>query len=99
MTTVDHMEEECEACGCVAEVGTIIRDGDDLVMIPVEGDNEEDARARQERYIAVAKEACPDVLVSSELQTVEDGVVLNTTLQFTCTAEKMIFEMRARFVR
>ena len=96
---VEHKEEVCEACGCLAEVGTIIRDGDDIVVIPVEGDNEADARARQERYIDVAKQACPDVLVSSELQTVEGGVVLNTTLQFTCTAEKMIFEMRARSVR
>ena len=99
MTTVDHMEDVSEACGCVAEVGTIIRDGDDIVMIPVEGDDEADARARQARYVDVAKQACPEVLVSSELQTVEGGVVLNTTLQFTCTAEKMIFEMRARSVR
>ncbi|WP_024872102.1 YfcZ/YiiS family protein [Tolumonas lignilytica] len=96
---VEHKEEVCEACGCLAEVGTIIRDGDDIVVIPVEGDDEADARARQERYVEVAKQACPDVLVSSELQTVANGVILNTTLQFTCTAEKMIFEMRARSVR
>ncbi|WP_316672119.1 YfcZ/YiiS family protein [uncultured Tolumonas sp.] len=96
---VEHKEEVCEACGCLAEVGTIIHEGDDVVVIPVEGDDEADARARQARYIDVAKQACADVLVSSELQTVADGVVLHTTLQFTCTAEKMIFEMRARSVR
>lgn len=92
-------DEVCEACGVIAEVGTIIHEGDDVVVIPVEGDNETDAAERQARYVAVAKEVCPDVQVSSELQQVEDGVVLNTTLQFTCTAEKMIFEMRARSVR
>lgn len=92
-------DEVCEACGVIAEVGTIIHEGDDVVVIPVEGDNETDAAERQARYVAVAKEVCADVQVSSELQQVEDGVVLNTTLQFTCTAEKMIFEMRARSVR
>ena len=80
---VEHKEEVCEACGCLAEVGTIIHEGDDVVVIPVEGDDEADALAQ----------------VSSELHTVDGGVVLNTTLQFTCTAEKMFFEMRARSVR
>ncbi len=92
-------DDICEACGVLAEVGTIIKDGDDVVVIPVEGDNEADARARQERYIEIAKQACADVQVNSELQQAAEGVVLNTTLKFTCTAEKMIFEMRARSVR
>ena len=92
-------DEVCEACGCLAEVGTIIRDGDDVVSIPVEGDTEAEAQALQARYVDVARQVCADVQITSELQTVEDGVVLNTVLQFTCTAEKMIFEMRARSVR
>lgn len=96
---VEHKEEVCEACGCLAEVGTIIREGDDTVVVPVEGDNEADARARQARYLEVAKMACPDVKMSEELIQQSSGVVLQTVFQFTCTAEKMIFEMRARSVR
>jgi hypothetical protein len=33
---VEHKEEVCEACGCLAEVGTIIHEGDDVVVIPAE---------------------------------------------------------------
>ena len=79
-------DDICEACGVLAEVGTIIKDGDDVVVIPVEGDNEADARARQERYIEIGKQACADVQVNSELQQAAEGVVLNTTLKFVITS-------------
>lgn len=96
---VESKEEVCEACGCLAEVGTIIREGDETVVIPVEGNDEADARARQARYLDVAKMACPGVKMQDELQQTSSGVVLQTVFEFTCTAEKMIFELRARSVR
>lgn len=96
---IEPKEEVCEACGCLAEVGTIIREGDDVVTVPVEGSDEADARARQARYLEIAKMACPDVKMQDELTQVGSGVVLNTVFEFTCTAEKMIFELRARSVR
>ena len=34
----------------------------------------------------------------SELSQGPDGVILKARLQFTCTAEKLIFEMRARSI-
>lgn len=94
--STEQVQEACEACGCYAEIGTVINEGDDAVLMPIEGDNEADARARLTQYEALAKEVCADVQVSSELAPQAAGVVLNTVFKFTCTAEKLIFELRAR---
>ena len=45
---------------------------------------------------ALAKQVTAEAKSSSELSRGPDGVILKARLQFTCTAEKLIFEMRAR---
>ena len=39
-----------------------------------------------------------EAVIDSELTQGADGVILKARLQFTCTAEKLIFEMRARSI-
>ena len=63
-----ELNETCDSCGCFAEIGTIIGEGDDVMELVIEA----------------AAEA--------------DAVILKARLQFTCTAEKLIFEMRARSI-
>lgn len=96
MTVKEQVQEACESCGSYAEVGTIIGEGDETVLVPIEGDDEADARTRLARYEAVAREVCPELKVATELETQTQGVVLNAWFEFTCTAERLIFEMRAR---
>ena len=65
-------------------------------MVPIEGDDEADARARLTQFEALAREVCNQVKVATELENQPQGVVLKTWFAFTCTAERLIFEMRAR---
>ncbi len=96
MTIKEQVQEACESCGSYAEVGTIIGEGDETVLVPIEGDSEAEAGARLARFEALAREVCPELKLATELEKQADGVVLNAWFEFTCTAERLIFEMRAR---
>ena len=98
MSVQEQVQETCEACGCVAEIGTIINEGDDTVKFSVEAENEASALARLEQFTALAREICDEVTVAHETQSVAGGVQVNASLTFSCTAEKIIFEMRSRAI-
>ena len=95
MSVQEQVQETCEACGCVAEIGTIINEGDDTVKLSVEAENEASALAHLEQFTALAREICDEVAVAHETQTVAGGVQVNASLTFSCTAEKIIFDMRS----
>ena len=40
MSVQEQVQETCEACGCVAEIGSIINEGDDTVRFSIEAGNE-----------------------------------------------------------
>lgn len=96
MSVTEQVQECCDSCGCYAEVGTIINEGDDTLVLPIEADSEQAALARLEQYAALAKQVCDEVVIQQQWQA--DASVLNASLKFTCTAEKLIFEMRARAI-
>ena len=73
MSVQEQVQETCEACGCVAEIGTIINEGDDTVKLSVEAENEASALARLEQFTALAREICDEVAVAHETQTVAGG--------------------------
>ena len=98
MSVQEQVQETCEACGCVAEIGTIINEGDDTVKLSVEAENEASALARLEQFTALAREICDEVTVAHETQSDAGGVQVNASLTFSCTAEKIIFEMRSRAI-
>ena len=91
-----EVTETCDSCGCFAEIGTIIGEGDDVMELVIEAAEETDARAKLAAYEALARQVTAEAKSSSELSQGAHGVILKARLQFTCTAEKLIFEMRAR---
>lgn len=98
MSVEDKVQETCDSCGCFAEIGTIIGEGDDVMELVIEAAVEADARAKLAAYEALAKQVTAEASISSELSQGANGVILKARLQFTCTAEKLIFEMRARSI-
>lgn len=96
MSVEEKVQETCDACGCYAEIGTIIGEGDDRLDLEVSAANETEARARLVEFIQLAHQVSSEVAISEQLQTVAEGVLIKARIQFTCTAEKLIFEMRAR---
>lgn len=93
-----QVQETCDSCGCFAEIGTIIGEGDDVMDLVVEAATEADARTKLAAYEALARQVTAEVEIRSELSQGASGVILKARLQFTCTAEKLIFEMRARSI-
>ena len=93
-----ELNETCDSCGCFAEIGTIIGEGDDVMELVIEAAAEADARAKLAAYEALAKQVTAEAVIDSELTQGADGVILKARLQFTCTAEKLIFELRARSI-
>ncbi|MFC3913368.1 DUF406 family protein [Pseudaeromonas sharmana] len=98
MSVQEQVQETCEACGCVAEIGSIISEGDDQVVLTVEAANAEEAEARLASFIELARAIYSDVVVAKESASSEVGVTLTCQLTFSCTAEKIIFEMRSRAI-
>ena len=98
MSVQEQVQETCEACGCVAEIGSIINEGDDQVTLTVEAADAASAEAQLEKFVELARSIYSDVVVAKETQTTAGGVVLNCALTFSCTAEKIIFEMRSRAI-
>lgn len=98
MSVKEQVQDICDSCGSMAEIGTIIGEGDEVMELVIEAAAEADARAKLAAYEALAKQVTAEAEVSSELSQGADGVILKARLQFTCTAEKLIFEMRARSI-
>ncbi len=87
------MNECCPACGCTAEIGTVIT-GDDTVYSTVITGTADEVKSKTEKYVALAKDADPNVKV----EVVDQGDSTKIEFTFSCTAEKMIFQMRSGLV-
>jgi uncharacterized protein YfcZ (UPF0381/DUF406 family) len=83
----------CEACGTIVELGTVIAEDDTVLVLPFEGANEVDVKALAQKYIDVAKARFDTVEVTQKESKTEKGLKVEITLTFSCTAEKLIFEM------
>ncbi|MGL5949762.1 MAG: YfcZ/YiiS family protein [Aeromonas sp.] len=93
-----RIDETCDSCGCFAEIGTIIGEGDEVMELVIEAPTSAEALAKLAAYEALAQKVTPEATLSQTLQETAAGVTLTATLQFSCTAEKLIFEMRARSI-
>jgi uncharacterized protein (TIGR00743 family) len=98
MSIQEQVQETCEACGCVAEIGTIISEGDNSAVFSFTAENEAAAQARFDKFSALAKSILADVSLTHEFVSADSGVSCNCSFGFSCTAEKLIFEMRARAI-
>lgn len=83
----------CEACGTIVELGSVITEDDTVLVLPFSGPDKASVEALAEKYITAAKTRFATVKVSVDFQDVTDAVESKVSLQFECTAEKLIFEM------
>lgn len=92
----DNKEPEvCDACGCAAEIGYVIGEGDNVATVSVTATDENQRQQRLEQYLELARSINENVtanVAASESNPEE----LTAVLQFEFTAEKLIFEMRSR---
>lgn len=94
MTTKVEENQVCEACGCSAEMGFIIKEGDDVANISLFGRDFTALESELNKYIDLAKTVSDEVTYESQRIEGKDGI--ETRFQFTCSAEKLIFELKTR---
>ncbi|MBD1558763.1 DUF406 family protein [Vibrio sp. S9_S30] len=94
MTTKAEDNQVCEACGCSAEMGFIIKEGDDVANISLFGRDFAALESELNKYIDLANTVSNEVKYES--QRLEDEAGIETRFQFTCSAEKLIFELKTR---
>ncbi len=87
--------EVCEACGCSAEVGFIIKEGDDVAEVKIVGTSKDLLEAELTKYIELAKSVC--AAVEYEASPIDDGTTqVDARFKFEVSAEKLIFELKSR---
>lgn len=100
MTTEVELEvsaenEVCEACGCSAEMGFFIKEGDDVAEVTILAQGKELLIAQLQPYLQLAERVNPNY--ESEIEDVaEDANQLTARIKFECSAEKLIFELQSR---
>ncbi len=82
----------CE-CGCSVEIGTVITDKDTVYDFNLTGTKEE-VEARFNAMVEAAKKADATVKIDYQDST-EAEFARKGTFTFSCSAEKMIFQLNA----
>ena len=83
----------CEACGTIVELGSVIAENDCVLVLPFSGPNKPSVEALADKYITAAKNRFETVDVSVTFEEANNVVESKVSLEFECTAEKLIFEM------
>lgn len=90
---------ECAECGATAEIGTVIRAGDVLCEGRIDADSPENAQQKADKLRKIALDACENAKIEISAADGGDGSKLTYRIEFEYSAEKIIFEMKARSVR
>jgi uncharacterized protein YfcZ (UPF0381/DUF406 family) len=90
----DILKECSEQCGCTAEIGTVIGENDTEYTFELKG-AKDDVEALYQKYLKVAKDVDESVKVQIEESTDNADFVLKGTFTFSCSAEKLIFQMKS----
>ncbi|OEF27604.1 DUF406 family protein [Vibrio rumoiensis] len=95
-TEVDVVENEvCEACGCSAEMGFIIKEGDDVAEVTILAQGKDVLLTQLEPYLKLAERVNPNYEHQVD-DLAEDANQLTARIKFECSAEKLIFELQSR---
>ncbi|WP_375320557.1 YfcZ/YiiS family protein [Aliivibrio logei] len=94
MTSEVEQNVPCDACGCSAEMGFVIKEGDDVAEVSIFAENKAQLETEFANYLSLAKEVCNEVEHSIKLS--EDEKELHARLKFSCSAEKLIYELKTR---
>ena len=96
---VSNQEDDfCETCGCSAEMGFIIKEGDDVAEVSLFGEEKAQMEAEFGKYIALAKEVNSSVEYEVTPMA-DDAKELHARFKFEVSAEKLIFELKTRSLR
>jgi len=88
----------CEACGCAGEIGFVIKEGDEVSEVQISAENEQQLESELNKYVTLSKQVCASS--SHEVShPSDDKLSLVARFQFEVSAEKIIFEMKARSLR
>ncbi len=93
MSSDNQENQPCDACGCSAEVGYMIKEGDDVAEISISAPNKQQLEAELQEYLILANSVNENVIHTIVNATEND---LQARLQFECSAEKLIFELKSR---
>jgi uncharacterized protein YfcZ (UPF0381/DUF406 family) len=96
LMSIENNDDVCEACGVFVELGSVIHEDDNVLSLPIAAPDQAQARALADQYISQARTKYPDCEVTEETEGLEAGVVLQVNIRFSCTAERLIFEMALR---
>lgn len=87
--------ETCEACGCSAEMGFIIKEGDDVAEVTIFAQGKEILMAQLQPYLQLAERVNSNY--QSDIEEISDEATqLTARIKFECSAEKLIFELQSR---
>jgi len=89
--------QTCEACGVSAEMGFIIKEGDDVAEVHIFANGKAALEAELNNYLALAKEVNANFKHEVSPLT-DDSQALTARIQFECSAEKLIFELKSRSI-
>jgi uncharacterized protein YfcZ (UPF0381/DUF406 family) len=92
-TSQTSENDVCDACGTIVELGSIIAANDTVLVLPFNGPDKASVEALADKYIKAAQARFSTVEVNVEFKEAEGLVESTVSLQFECTAEKLIFEM------
>lgn len=85
----------CEACGVSGELGFIIKENDDTADVQIFAQGKVALEVELANYLALAKEVNANYKVETT-PVDENSTELTARIQFECSAEKLIFELRSR---
>ncbi|PJC87354.1 hypothetical protein CSW98_05500 [Vibrio sp. HA2012] len=88
----------CEACGCSAEVGFIIKEGDEVAEVSLFGEEKSQLETKFQDYITLAKQVNANVEYDVTPMA-DDAKELHARFKFEVSAEKLIFELKTRSLR
>lgn len=88
--------ETCDACGVSAEMGFVIKEGDDVAEVTIFAENKQDVEAAFQPYLALAQSINQNVVHDLRSENIENSNPCTIKLKFECSAEKLIFELRSR---
>ncbi|WBA16413.1 DUF406 family protein [Salinivibrio proteolyticus] len=91
----ENQTDACDACGVSAEIGYIISEGDEVAEVTIHADSVEAMLARFEQYLSLAQSINPAVKHDFNAEQIS-GDSAHIKMQFECSAEKLIFELRSR---
>ncbi len=99
MSQEKNVDEVCEACGTIVELGSVICEDDTVLVLPFTGVDAVSVKQLAQKYIDAATERFATVEVSKTEQADENGASCELSLKFECTAEKLIFEMNLSAIK